>query len=39
MKKGLLSKNSDSEGENNNFTPPEPTSNKMIDSHKIKSDF
>ena len=38
MQKGLLSRNSDSENDDNNFTPPEPTSNKLGDHIIIKSD-
>ena len=34
IKKGLLSKNSDSENDDNAFTPPEPTSNKLQDDYK-----
>ena len=40
IKKGLLSKNSDSENDDNGFTPPEPTSNLIqYDSKNPKSDF
>ena len=40
IKKGLLSKNSDSENDVNGFTPPEPTSNLIQDDSKNpKSDF
>lgn len=40
INKGLLSKNSDSENDDNAFTPPEPTSNKLQDDSKNqKSDF
>jgi hypothetical protein len=36
IKQGLLSKNSDSENEDNRYTPPEPTSNKLVSSNILK---